>query len=51
MLILKPPGRGNWTPVVLRIEQSKHAPLPLYVARGQVLVIGGQLLRVAGVQA
>ena len=50
-LILRPPGRGNWAPVVMTIEQSKHSPLPLYVSRGQVLPIGGQLLRVVRVLA
>lgn len=50
ILTLRPPGRGNWTPVVIRIEQSRHAPLPLYVVPGQRLLIGGQELRVVSVQ-
>ena len=43
-LVLRPPGRGNWAPVTIVIEQSKHAPMPLFFRIGQVLEIGGQLL-------
>ncbi len=50
-VILRPPGRGNWQPVVLTIAQSKNSPLPLYVERGQILHIGGQALRVVAVLA
>lgn len=48
-LVLRPPGRGAWTPVHLRIEQSKHAPLPLEVHVGQRWTIGGRVFRVARV--
>lgn len=51
ILTLRPPGKGNWKPVTLVIEHSKHAPLPLYVVRGQRLEIGGQVFRVARVLA
>lgn len=50
-LILKPPGRGNWAAIVVTIQPSRHAPLPLYFARGQRIVMGGQTFRVAGVRA
>lgn len=50
ILTLRPPGRGNWTPVMLRVEQSRHAPLPLYFHRGQRLQLGGQTFRVVRVQ-
>lgn len=50
-VILRPPGRGNWQPVVLTIAQSKNSPLPLYVEPGQILHIGGQALRVVAVLA
>jgi len=43
-LVLRPPGRGCWTPVVITIEQSKHAPMPLFFRVGQTLEIGGQTL-------
>jgi hypothetical protein len=49
-LTLRPPGRGAWTPVVLTLEQSKHAPLPLEVHVGQRWVLGGRVFRVAKVQ-
>ena len=45
-VILRPPGRGNWAPVVMTIEPSRHAPLPLYVLPGQLVTIAGQVLRV-----
>lgn len=48
-LVLKPPGRGSWTPVLVTIQRSKHAPLPLCVARGQHVQLGGQTYRVAQV--
>ena len=50
-LVLKPPGRGKWSPVLVTIEPSRNAPLPLYVARGQRVQIGGQTFRVAQVLA
>lgn len=48
-LLLKPPGRGAWTPLLLRIEHSKHAPLPLEVHVGQRISIAGRVFRVAKV--
>jgi hypothetical protein len=48
-LILRPPGRGNWTPVVLTVQQSRHAPRPLDFYVWQIVDIGGQRLRVVAV--
>jgi hypothetical protein len=48
-LILRPPGRGNWHPVVLAVEQSKHAPLPLEVHVGLLVQFGGHVFRVSKV--
>jgi hypothetical protein len=49
-LVLRPPGRGNWKPVVLRIDQSRNTPLPLEFHRGQRVELGGHVFRVVGVQ-
>ena len=46
MLICKPIGRGNWCPIVIRIEQSRNAPRPMDFHRGQIIQFGGQTLRV-----
>lgn len=47
----RPPGRGNHTPVIVVIEDSKHSPKPILVKRGDVLTIAGQLLKVSKVFA
>ena len=49
ILILRPPGRGNWKAVVLAFEQSKHSPLPLEVHRGMRVQFGGHVFRVSKV--
>lgn len=49
MLVCRPPGRGNWTPVIVAIQESRHAPLPLEVHVGQRLTIAGRELRVCQV--
>jgi len=49
MLILRPPGRGNWTPLVLAIAESKHSPLPLEVFVGQTMTIAGRVFRISKV--
>jgi hypothetical protein len=49
MLILRPPGRGNWKPVVLAVTESKHSPLPLELHRGMPVVLGAQQFRVSKV--
>lgn len=50
-LVLRPPGRGNWKPVVVTIDDSRHAPRPLEVVRGMRMVLAGQVFRVARVLA
>lgn len=49
MLVLKPPGRGNWTPLVVALTESRHAPRPLEVHKGQRWTIAGRVYRVAKV--
>jgi hypothetical protein len=49
-LILRPPGRGAWTPVVLTVENSRHAPLPLEVFVGQRWTLGGKVFRISEVR-
>lgn len=47
-LILRPLGRGNWHPVVMRLD-GRRAPLPLEVHVGMRVVLGSQVLRVSKV--
>ena len=47
-LLLRPPGRGNWRPVLLRVE-GWHAPLPLEFAINQRVVLAGREFRIARV--
>jgi|WetSurMetagenome_2_1015567.scaffolds.fasta_scaffold803801_2 hypothetical protein len=53
MLILKPPGRGNWAPIQLEIPPVRRElptlPLEWYV--GQRVEIAGRVFRVARVLA
>jgi hypothetical protein len=48
-LTLRPPGRGNWKPVTLRVEGEPHLPPPMFFAVGQRLTLGGMVFRVAKV--
>lgn len=48
-LVLRPVGRGNWTPVLLAITDSKHAPLPLEVFRGQRVNVAHHVFRISKV--
>ena len=48
MLLLKPKGRGNWRTSTLRIEGAHQ--LPLLVAVGQTITIGGVVFRICGVR-
>jgi hypothetical protein len=48
MLILKPKGRGNWRPSTMHIEGAHQ--LPLLVAVGQTITIGGVVFRICGVK-
>ena len=47
MLLLRPIGRGNWTPLIVAIEGKRAAPM--LVRRGDRLPIGGVVYRVAKV--
>lgn len=49
MLVLRPCGRGNWKPVLLRIEQGRNSPLPLEFHRNQRVELGGYVFRVCQV--
>lgn len=45
-IVLKPLGPGNWTPVLLHIDSSRNAPLPLEFHVGQRVLLGVRELRV-----
>jgi hypothetical protein len=46
-LTLRPPGRGNWKPVILRVEGARACPL--LVRAGQRINLGGQEFRISKV--
>lgn len=48
-LILKPPGRGNWSPMV--IDYRGPRLLPMLIERGALIVLGGVTFRVLEVRA
>lgn len=49
-VLLRPPGRGNWAPLTLRLgPPGKHGPLPLEVQVGQRWVLDGKVFRVSKV--
>ena len=48
MLTLKPKGRGNWRISTMHIEGAHQ--LPLLVAVGQLITIGGVVCRICGVK-
>lgn len=47
MLVLRPKGRGNWTPLIVAIEGKRASPL--LVRSGQMLTLGGVVYRIAKV--
>lgn len=47
MLVLKPKGRGNWTPLVMAIEGKRLGAL--LIRKGQLLTLGGVVYRIAEV--
>lgn len=49
-LILRPPGRGNWSPTILTIGSSLHAPLPLEVFVGQLWTLGDKVFRISEIR-
>lgn len=50
-LVLRPVGRGNWTPVRLMYDARLRTelPLPIEAKRGATLELFGRTYRVAGV--
>lgn len=52
-LVLRPPGKGNHTPIFLTIEGRRTAPLfaPLVFRRNQRIELGGIIYRVSKVHA
>jgi hypothetical protein len=47
MLVLRPPGRGNWHALTIAIEGKRLAPLLIRV--GHRMTIGEQVYRIAKV--
>jgi hypothetical protein len=47
MLILRPIGRGNWTPLIVAVEGKRAAPMLVHL--NNRLPIGGVVYRVAKV--
>lgn len=47
MLLLRPPGKGNWAPLIVAIEGKRLAPLLIRV--GQRMTIADQVYRIAKV--
>lgn len=48
-LLLRPPGRGNWRPVLLTVDAGRNSPLPLEFHVNQRVSLGGHAFRVARV--
>ena len=51
-LYLVPPGRGRWSPVVLRYDERRRdeLPVPLDLRPGDLVPILGELFRVQRVE-
>lgn len=49
MLTLRPPGRGNWTPIVLAVQPQGKTPPPMFIAVNQRITLGGVVYRIAKV--
>lgn len=47
MLILKPKGRGRWTPITMAIEGPRASPL--LIRAGQLITLGGVVWRICRV--
>jgi len=47
-LVLKPAGRGNWSPVTLTVAGARACPI--LVVPGQLLHIGGVTFRICEVK-
>lgn len=46
-LLLRPPGKGNWSPVIVVID-GRHA-VPLEFRRGDLFPLAGQVFRIVKV--
>ena len=46
-LILRPPGRGNWAPLIVAIEGKRAAPM--LVRKDQRIELGAVVYRIAKV--
>jgi len=51
-LYLVPPGRGRWSPLVLRYDERRRdeLPLPLDLKPGDLVPVLGELFRVRRVE-
>lgn len=48
MLVLKPKGRGNWTPIVLTVDGDRATPLLVKV--GETVTLAGIVFRICEVR-
>lgn len=49
IVVLKPPGRGNWSPLVIDYRGPRLKPMLVQV--GELIVLAGQTFRVVEVRA
>lgn len=49
-LVFRPPGPGNWAPVFVTIEQSRHSPSLFYLKVGDVVSFGACRLRLVEIR-
>lgn len=49
-LILRPPGRGNWSPITVTFEGARAQALALFVRPGLFMTIGPDLFRICEVR-
>lgn len=49
-LVFRPPGPGNWAPVLVTIDQSRHAPNLLDLKPGDVVSFGACRLRLVEIR-
>lgn len=46
-LTLRPPGRGNWRPLVMKLTGERGS---LFIRKGQTLFLGGVTWRISKVE-
>lgn len=49
-LVFRPPGPGNWEPVLIRVEPSRHSPNLLDLKPGDVVDFGSCRLRLVEIR-